>query len=77
MTSPFISVTAAILYFGWLWHDRSAVDRREDSLELASTKETNRTREPFLARRAAVQTLRPKVINLKRRATVLEEGIAQ
>jgi len=26
MTTPFISLTAAILYFGWLWHDRSAVE---------------------------------------------------
>ena len=77
MTTPFISVTAAILYFGWLWHNRSAVDRREGSLERATTKETNRTREPFLARRAAVQTPRPKFINPKSRATVLGEGIAQ
>ena len=77
MTTPFISVTAAILYFGWLWHNRSAVDRRKENLERAPTKKTSRTREPFLARRAAAQTPGPKFINLKSRATVFGEGIAQ
>jgi hypothetical protein len=41
MTTPFISVTAAIFYFAWLWHNRSAVERREGSLEHSSIKETN------------------------------------
>ena len=77
MTTPFISVTAAILYFGWLWHNRSAVDRRENSLERPPTNETKRTREPLLVRPAAVQIPKPKPINLKNGDTVLQEEIAQ
>ena len=77
MTAPFISVTVAILYFGWLWHDHSAVERCSASLESQPTKETNRTRELLLARPAAVQTPRPKSLKQNNRPTVLQEEIAQ
>jgi len=29
MTTPILTETVAILYFGWLWHGRSAADRSE------------------------------------------------
>jgi hypothetical protein len=29
MTIPFLSFSVAMLYFGWLWHDRKATDRVE------------------------------------------------
>ena len=29
MTPPFLGVSIALLYFGWLWHDRKAPDRAE------------------------------------------------
>ena len=78
MTAPFVSVAAAILYFGWLWHDRSAVDgRREDRSKSQPKKEKNRNPELLLARPAAVQTPRPRPLNLKNRDTTLREEIAQ
>jgi len=32
MTTPFLTVIGAILYFGWLWHDRSAAHYKRGSL---------------------------------------------
>ena len=77
MTTPFINLTAAILYFGWLWHDRSAVERREGSLENQPTKETNRTRKPHIAQPVPLRTRPTEPFNLKSRGTVIREGIAQ
>jgi hypothetical protein len=32
MTAPFLTVFVSILYFGWLWHDRSATDCKQSGL---------------------------------------------
>ena len=52
MTIPFFSLIAATLYFGWLWHDRSATDRSEDGSLDRPVKKSNRSLEihrPHLA----------------------------
>ena len=38
MTPPIVSITAAILYCGWLWHGRSAVEFRESSSKNQPTR---------------------------------------
>jgi hypothetical protein len=42
MTAPLFGTAAAILYFGWLWHNRSAADRREDGPSSRRAEELNR-----------------------------------
>ena len=39
MTTPFLSVIGAALYFGWLWHNPTASNRTEaDSLDPTNTE---------------------------------------
>jgi hypothetical protein len=37
MTLPFLSVGLALLYFGWLWHDRQAKDAPETLPDIPAT----------------------------------------
>ena len=71
MTTPLLSSLAAILYFGWLWHNRSAVEQRNGltSAKVATKAEDQETVERRLLRRTKANSqvhcqrkeLRPQV----------------
>jgi hypothetical protein len=46
MTTPIISLTAAILYFGWLWHGGSVAHRSEDGSPNQRVKDSTRIKDP-------------------------------
>jgi hypothetical protein len=64
MTIPFFSFGVAILYFGWLWHDRSATDRSQGGLLSRSPKDSNRTGETHAAQTAPVESVIQKPFSL-------------
>jgi hypothetical protein len=65
MTTPFRCVGVAILYFGWLWHDRRAADRSEDGLLSRSAKDSSRTVETHATQPAAIETVMQKPHSLR------------
>jgi hypothetical protein len=65
MTILLFSLGVAILYFGWLWHDRSARDRLEDGLLGQSAKDSNRTGETHTTQPAPVESVVQKPFSLK------------
>jgi len=76
MTTPFISFTASILYFAWMWHDRRAKDRSQQSSNQPAKKATraNETRALDLA---PVSRVTPKPFNLEDVSTPVAQGAAQ
>lgn len=58
MTTPFLSVSIAVLYFGWLWHDRRAT-RHFVKHPTRNTSATRKQTEPSSAPRLIVMRRRP------------------
>jgi hypothetical protein len=77
MTAPFLSVSAALLYFGWLWHDRKAADRSEDGSRNGPLQDTNRTGETHALQPAPFETVTATPSNLKQVFPAVAEGAAQ
>jgi hypothetical protein len=55
MTTPLLSAIAAIVYFGWLWHDRTAA-----SLKSPAGHAKEGVEDLLARRRASISTERSK-----------------
>ncbi len=62
MTLPFLSISVAMLYFGWLWHDRKATDRAETNSISLGSKPLKRTKRCNLRR---LRVSRRRTFNLE------------
>jgi hypothetical protein len=65
MTTPFLCVGVAILYFGWLWHDRRAADLFEAGLLSRSAKDSSRTVETHATQHVAIECVIQKPRSLR------------
>ena len=65
MTTPYISITVSILYFAWLWHDRSARDRFQRRSSSQPPKKSTRTSESRALDLAPVSRVTSKPFNLE------------
>jgi len=75
MTTPFLSIIGAALYFGWLWHNRTASSRAEaGSLDLTN-QEPKRIDEMPRLRLAPVAGVTAKPFS--RRPVSIAHGTAQ
>ncbi len=52
MTAPFLTISVAMVYFGWLWHDRHAAGRATTHEE---TKTVTRAKRPRIRRLKLLQ----------------------
>ena len=77
MTTPFISLTASILYFAWLWHGRSAKDTSQRQSSNQPAKKLTRDNESGVLDLAPVSRVTPKPFNLEDVSTPVAQGAAQ
>lgn len=77
MTMPVVSITAAILYFAWLWHNRSAVDHRAGSSKNQPTKETTSNSNTSHHVTCSRSDSRSEATQFENQATIIREEITQ
>jgi hypothetical protein len=65
MTTPFLSVGVAILYFAWQWHDRRATDRSDDGLSSQSAKGSSQTGKTHAVQLARIERVIQKPVSLR------------
>ena len=74
MTLPFLSVSIAVLYFGWLWHDRKATDRTETHSTNRASKPLTRPKRYILRR---LKVARRTSLTMKTVAAPIAPGVTQ
>ena len=77
MTAPFFSIGIAILYFGWLWHERSAADLSKGRALDQPVKKSKRAKWSHAVQLAPVEHVTAKPFNLRDAATPLQQRAAQ
>jgi len=77
MQMPLLLEFVAIVFFGCLWHDRSALDLGRDGSPKRRVKETSQTAKTDGVRLAQVKSVRPRSSKFENVPTPVAHGAAE